>query len=146
MTWLNFYINFLLVNSYQYIIWSWWSPPNQIGFHLTIFSNNFNVYSLISCIPVKTKDISDFKLPLILKFVSKKNFLFGALDQLQENLPLLPVFGCLPIHSLCTATSLPGSESTNKANVILLINRCRQYIVLLSVYRAVWYSFTWISR
>lgn len=139
MTWLNFYINFLLVNSYQYIIWS---PPNQIGFHLTIFSNNFNVYSLISCIPVKTKDISDFKL----KFVSKKNFLFGALDQLQENLPLLPVFGCLPIHSLCTATSLPGSESTNKANVILLINRCRQYIVLLSVYRAVWYSFTWISR
>lgn len=139
MTWLNFYINFLLVNSYQYIIWS---PPNQIGFHLTIFSSNFNVYSLISCIPVKTKDISDFKL----KFVSKKNFLFGALDQLQENLPLLPVFGCLPIHSLCTATSLPGSESTNKANVILLINRCRQYIVLLSVYRAVWYSFTWISR
>lgn len=139
MTWLNFYINFLLVNSYQYIIWS---PPNQIGFHLTIFSNNFNVYSLISCIPVKTKDISDFKL----KFVSKKNFLFGALDQLQENLPLLPVFGCLPIHSLCTATSLPGSESTNKANLILLINRCRQYIVLLSVYRAVWYSFTWISR
>lgn len=139
MTWLNFYINFLLVNSYQYIIWS---PPNQIGFHLTIFSSNFNVYSLISCIPVKTKDISDFKL----KFVSKKNFLFEALDQLQENLPLLPVFGCLPIHSLCTATSLPGSESTNKANVILLINRCRQYIVLLSVYRAVWYSFTWISR
>lgn len=139
MTWLNFYINFLLVNSYQYIIWS---PPNQIGFHLTIFSSNFNVYSLISCIPVKTKDISDFKL----KFVSKKNFLFGALDQLQENLPLLPVFGCLPIHSLCTATSLPGSESTNKANLILLINRCRQYIVLLSVYRAVWYSFTWISR
>lgn len=143
MTWLNFYINFLLVNSYQYIIWS---PPNQIGFHLTIFSNNFNVYSLISCIPVKTKDISDFKLPVILKFVSKKNFLFEALDQLQENLPLLPVFGCLPIHSLCTATSLPGSESTNKANLILLINRCRQYIVLLSVYRAVWYSFTWISR
>lgn len=143
MTWLNFYINFLLVNSYQYIIWS---PPNQIGFHLTIFSSNFNVYSLISCIPVKTKDISDFKLPVILKFVSKKNFLFEALDQLQENLPLLPVFGCLPIHSLCTATSLPGSESTNKANVILLINRCRQYIVLLSVYRAVWYSFTWISR
>lgn len=146
MTWLNFYINFLLVNSYQYIIWSWWSPPNQIGFHLTIFSSNFNVYSLISCIPVKTKDISDFKLPVILKFVSKKNFLFEALDQLQENLPLLPVFGCLPIHSLCTATSLPGSESTNKANVILLINRCRQYIALLSVYRAVWYSFTWISR
>lgn len=143
MTWLNFYINFLLVNSYQYIIWS---PPNQIGFHLTIFSSNFNVYSLISCIPVKTKDISDFKLPVILKFVSKKNFLFEALDQLQENLPLLPVFGCLPIHSLCTATSLPGSESTNKANLILLINRCRQYIVLLSVYRAVWYSFTWISR
>lgn len=143
MTWLNFYINFLLVNSYQYIIWS---PPNQIGFHLTIFSSNFNVYSLISCIPVKTKDISDFKLPVILKFVSKKNFLFEALDQLQENLPLLPVFGCLPIHSLCTATSLPGSESTNKANGILLINRCRQYIVLLSVYRAVWYSFTWISR
>lgn len=125
MTWLNFYINFLLVNSYQYIIWS---PPNQIGFHLTIFSNNFNVYSLISCIPVKTKDISDFKLPVILKFVSKKNFLFEALDQLQENLPLLPVFGCLPIHSLCTATSLPGSESTNKANLILLINRCRSTI------------------
>lgn len=129
MTWLNFYINFLLVNSYQYIIWS---PPNQIGFHLTIFSSNFNVYSLISCIPVKTKDISDFKLPLILKFVSKKNFLFGALDQLQENLPLLPVFGCLPIHSLCTATSLPGSESTNKANLILLINRCRQYIAVFT--------------
>lgn len=129
MTWLNFYINFLLVNSYQYIIWS---PPNQIGFHLTIFSNNFNVYSLISCIPVKTKDISDFKLPVILKFVSKKNFLFGALDQLQENLPLLPVFGCLPIHSLCTATSLPGSESTNKANLILLINRCRQYIAVFT--------------
>lgn len=129
MTWLNFYINFLLVNSYQYIIWS---PPNQIGFHLTIFSSNFNVYSLISCIPVKTKDISDFKLPVILKFVSKKNFLFGALDQLQENLPLLPVFGCLPIHSLCTATSLPGSESTNKANLILLINRCRQYIAVFT--------------
>lgn len=135
MTWLNFYINFLwsiLINiSYDH------PPPNQIGFHLTIFSNNFNVYSLISCIPVKTKDISDFKLPVILKFVSKKNFLFEALDQLQENLPLLPVFGCLPIHSLCTATSLPGSESTNKANLILLINRCRQYIALLSVYRAV---------
>lgn len=129
MTWLNFYINFLLVNSYQYIIWS---PPNQIGFHLTIFSSNFNVYSLISCIPVKTKDISDFKLPVILKFVSKKNFLFEALDQLQENLPLLPVFGCLPIHSLCTATSLPGSESTNKANLILLINRCRQYIAVFT--------------
>lgn len=55
------------------------------------------------------------------KFVSKKNFLFEALDQLQENLPLLPVFGFLPIHSLCTAISLPGSENTNKANLILLI-------------------------
>lgn len=55
------------------------------------------------------------------KIVSKKNFLFEALDQLQENLPLLPVFGFLPIHSLCTAISLPGSENTNKANLILLI-------------------------
>lgn len=53
--------------------------------------------------------------------LSKKNFLFEALDQLQENLPLLPVFGFLPIHSLCTAISLPGSENTNKANLILLI-------------------------
>lgn len=116
MNLLNFHNKCLLGNSYQYTIW-FFSPA---GFHLKTLSNIFNVYSLITCIPVNTRTylLLNYQQQ---KFVSKKNFLFEALDQLQENLPLLPVFGFLPIHSLCTAISLPGSENTNKANLILLI-------------------------
>lgn len=58
MNLLNFHIKCLLGNSYQYTIWFF--PP--AGFHLKTLSNIFNVYSLITCIPVKTKDISAFKL------------------------------------------------------------------------------------
>lgn len=116
MNLLNFHIKCLLGNSYQYTIWLF-SPA---GFHFKNYQtfSMFIAWLLAFLWKPRTYLLLNYRQQ---KFVSKKNFLFEALDQLQENLPLLPVFGFLPIHSLCTAISLPGSENTNKANLILLI-------------------------
>lgn len=51
----------MLVGQFLSIYYIWFFSP--AGFHLKTLSNIFNVYSLITCIPVKTKDISAFKLP-----------------------------------------------------------------------------------
>lgn len=50
----------MLVGQFLSIYYMVFSPA---GFHLKTLSNIFNVYSLITCIPVKTKDVSAFKLP-----------------------------------------------------------------------------------
>lgn len=147
MNLLNFHNKCLLGNSYQYTIW-FFSPA---GFHLKTLSNIFNVYSLITCIPVKTKDVSAFKLPSTEVCVKEELPVWSLgpiASELTSTACIWLLANTLFMYGYITSWVWEYKQSKSYSSYLFFhLRTCQHYNLLLCVYRAFFsLSFTWISR